>query len=82
MCERCTYFDVEHPTIFALSTISGSIENDKKLSHFCHGVWLLVVEIVSRCVVSPTLNANPTLFVIPCKMCGESYIYNVANMRR
>ena len=45
MCERCTYFDVEHPTFFALSTISGSIENDKKLSHFCHGVWLIVVEI-------------------------------------
>lgn len=35
----------EHPTFFAMSTISGSIENDKKLSHFCHGVCLVAVEI-------------------------------------
>jgi hypothetical protein len=34
--------------------------------------------IVNRGIVSPTLNVNPTLFVIPCEMFGGLCVYSVA----
>lgn len=46
-----------------------------------HGSQFLLpcsIPIVKRGVVSPTLNIEPTLFVIPCNFWGRLHVYSVA----
>ena len=45
--------------------------NYTKYDIYCHQFFLICsIVIVNRDIVSPTLNVNPTLFVIPCVFLG------------